>query len=89
MVIYYDFLFDQTAQFNNPTITSRNAAQEVDFYSVWSATEWLTLSAVLGFAVPGAGLKQAAQAFVIDNGPLGRAVGRTMTLAELFVSVKY
>ena len=36
-----------------------------------------------------AGLKQAAQVFVIDNGPVGRSVGRTMTLAELFVSIKY
>ena len=47
-IIYYDFHFDQTAQFNNPNITSKNAAQEVDFYSVWSASEWLTLSGVLG-----------------------------------------
>jgi hypothetical protein len=88
-IIYYDFHFDQTAQFINPNITSRNAAQEVDFYSVWSATEWLTLSGVLGFAVPGAGLKQAARAFVIDNAPVDRRVGRTMTLAELFVAIKY
>jgi hypothetical protein len=88
-MIYYNFHFDQTAQFNNPSITSKNAAQEVDFYSVWSATEWLTVSGVLAFAVPGAGLKQAAQAFVTDNGPLGRSVGRTMTLAELFVAIKY
>jgi hypothetical protein len=88
-IIYYDFHFDQTAQFNDPRITSKNAAQEVDFYSVWSATEWLTLSGVLGFAVPGAGLKQAARAFVIDNGPVDRRVGRTMTLAELFVAIKY
>lgn len=88
-VIYYDFHFDQTAQFNNPTITSKNAAQEVDFYSVWSATEWLTLSGVIGLAVPGTGLKQAARAFVIDNGPVDRRVGRTMTLAELFVAIKY
>jgi hypothetical protein len=44
---------------------------------------------VLAFAVPGAGLKQAAQAFVMDNGPLGHSVGRTMTLAEVFVAFKY
>jgi len=49
----------------------------------------LTLSGVLGFAVPGTGLKQTAQAFVIDNGPVDRRVGRTMTLAELFVTIKY
>ena len=77
------------AQFNNPSITSKNAAQEVDLYSVWSATEWLTVSGVVGFAATGTGLKQAAQAFVMGNGPLGRSVGRTMTLAELFVSIKY
>jgi hypothetical protein len=88
-IIYYDFHFDQTAQFANPSITSKNAAQEVDFYSVWSPTEWLSVSGVLAFAVPGVGLKQAAQAFVTDNGPLGRPVGHTMTLAELFVSIKY
>jgi hypothetical protein len=35
------------------------------------------------------GLKQAARAFVIDNGPGDRRVGRTMTLAELFVAIKY
>src|SRR5215472_17304347 len=88
-IIYYNFRFDQTAQFNNPSITSKSAAQEVDFYTVWAPTEWLNVSGVLAFAVPGAGLRQAAQAFVVDNGPLGRAVGGTMTLAELFVSVKY
>jgi hypothetical protein len=88
-IIYYDFHFDQTAQFDNPSITSRNAAQEVDVYSVWSATEWLTVSGVVGFAVPAAGLKQVAQAFVVDNGPTGRNVGRTMALAELFASIKY
>jgi hypothetical protein len=88
-IIYYDFHFDQAAQFNNPSITSKNAAQEVDLYSVWSATEWLTVSGVVGFAAIGTGLKQAAQAFIMDNGPLGRSVGRTMTLAELFVSIKY
>jgi hypothetical protein len=88
-IIYYNFLFDQTAQFNNPLITSKKAAQEVDFYSVWSPTGWLTVTGVLAFAVPGAGLKQAAQSFVIDNGPLGRSVGRTMTLAEVFLSIKY
>src|SRR5215469_8536104 len=88
-IIYYDFHFDQTAQFNNPSITSKNAAREVDFYSVWSPTEWLSVSGVLAFAVPGAGLQQAAQAFIMDNGPLGRSVGRTMALAELFVSIKY
>jgi hypothetical protein len=88
-ILYYNFHFDQTAQFNNPLITLKNAAQEVDFYTVWSATEWLTVTGVLAFAVPGAGLKQAAQSFVIDNGPANRAVGRTMTLAEVFLSIKY
>jgi hypothetical protein len=88
-IIYYDFHFDQTAQFNNPSITSKNAAQEVDFYSIWSPTEWLTVSGVVGFAVPGFGLKQAAHSFVIDNGPLGRSVGHTMALAELFAAIKY
>jgi alginate export protein len=88
-ILYYNFRFDQTAQLNNPLITSKNAAQEVDFYSVWSATEWLTVTGVIAFAVPGAGLKQAAQAFVLDNRPVGRSVGRTMTLAELFVAIKY
>jgi len=88
-ILYYNFRFDQTAQFNNPLITSKNAAQEVDFYSVWSATEWLTITGVVAFAVPGAGLKQAGQAFVVENGPAGRDVGRTMTLAELFVAIKY
>jgi hypothetical protein len=88
-IIYYDFHFDQTAQFGKPSITSKDAAQEVDFYSVWSATEWLTVSGVVGFAVPGTGLKQAAQAFVIANGPIDRRIGRTMTLAELFLAIKY
>src|SRR5439155_1204249 len=54
-IIYYNFHFDQTAQFNNPLVTSKNAAQEVDFYSVWSATEWLTVSGVVAFAVPRGG----------------------------------
>ena len=88
-ILYYNFHSDQPAQFDNALITSKNAAQEVDFYSVWSATEWLTVTGVLAFAVPGAGLKQAAQAFVIENGPFGRRVGRTMSLAELFLAIKY
>src|SRR5262249_494573 len=88
-VLYYNFHFDQTAQFNNSLITSKNAAQEVDFYSVWSPTEWLTVTGVMALAVPSTGLKQAAQVFVVDTGPLGRRVGRTMSLAELFVSIKY
>jgi Alginate export len=88
-ILYYNFRFDQAAQFNNPLITSKNAAQEIDLYSVWSATEWLTVTGVLGFMVPGAGLKQAGQAFVTDNGPPDLRVGRTMPLAELFVSIKY
>ena len=88
-ILYYNFRFDQTAQFDNALITSKNAAQEVDFYAVWSATEWLTITGVLAFAVPGAGLKQAARAFVIDNGPPGGTVGRTMSLAEAFVAIKY
>ena len=29
------------------------------------------------------------QAFVVENGPAGRDVGRTMSLAELFVAIKY
>jgi hypothetical protein len=68
-ILYYNFRFDQPAQFDNPLITAKNAAQELDFYSVWSETEWLTLTGVVAFATPGTGLKQAAQAFVIDNGP--------------------
>jgi Alginate export len=88
-MIYYNFHFDQTAQFNDPRITSKNVANEVDFYTVWSATEWLTVSGVLGFMMPGTGLKRAAQAFVAENGPGDRLVGRTMTLAELFVAIKY
>src|SRR5215813_3009749 len=83
-ILYYNFRFDQAAQFNSPAITSKNAAQEVNFYSVWSPAEWLTVTGVLGLMIPGAGLKQAAQAFVADNGPPGLRVGRTMTLAELF-----
>ena len=47
------------------------------------------MTGVIAFAVPGSGLRQAAQAFVADNGPVGRSVGRTMTLAELFVAIKY
>ena len=35
------------------------------------ATQWLTLSGVVEFAVPGSGLRQAAQAFVVNNGPIG------------------
>ena len=52
-ILYYNFRFDQPAQFNNALITSKNAAQEVDFYSVTSSTEWLTVTGVIAFAVPG------------------------------------
>jgi hypothetical protein len=88
-ILYYNFRFDQPAQFGYALITSKKAAQEIDFYSVWSATEWLTLTGVIAFAVPGARLKQAAQAFVIENGPPNLRVGRTMTVAELFLAIKY
>ena len=43
----------------------------------------------LSLTLPSPGLKQAAQAFVADNGPAGRVVGRTMTLAELILEIKY
>jgi hypothetical protein len=71
-LLYYGFCFDQVAQFNSPLITSKNAAQEFNLYSIWSPTEWLTVTGVLGFMVPSAGLKQATQAFVADNRPSGR-----------------
>ena len=87
--IYYNFDFDQVSQFNDPRITAHHAADELDLYAKWSPYEWLDVTGVFGFAVPGAGLKQAARAFVADNGPAGRAVGRTMTLAELIVEIKY
>jgi len=37
-ILYYNFRFDQPAQFDNALTTSKNAAREVDLYSVWSAT---------------------------------------------------
>jgi hypothetical protein len=87
--IYYNFDFDKVAQFNDPRITGRHAADEVDLYAKWSPTEWFGLTGVLGFAVPGAGLKQAAQAFIADNAPIGGGGGRTMALAELILEFKY
>ena len=87
--IYYNLRFDQVAQFNDPRITSNHALNEVDLYATWLPTKWLTVSTVLGFAVPGEGFRQAARAFVIDNGPPGRSVGKTMTLGEMIVSVKF
>jgi hypothetical protein len=87
--IYYNFRFDRVAQFNEPRITSRHAADELDLYATWTMTDWATLSGVVAFAIPGRGLRQAAQAFVADNGSSGGGVGRTMTLAELFLTIKY
>jgi len=87
--IYYSFDFDKVAQFNDPRITARHAADEVDLYAKWSPNDWLGLTGVFGFAVPGAGLKQEAQAFIADNGPASRSVGHTMTLAELILEIKY
>jgi len=87
--IYYSFDFDHPAQFNDPRITAHHAADELDLYAKWTLTDWLGLTGVFGFAVPGAGLKQAAQAFRADNGPAGRATGRTETLAELILELKY
>src|SRR5215472_13556850 len=43
-ILYYNFQFDWPAQFDKPLVTSKNAAQEVDSYSDWSATEWLTIT---------------------------------------------
>jgi hypothetical protein len=87
--LYYRFDFDQPNQFNDPRITAHHAADELDLYAKWSPTDWLGLTGVFGFAVPGAGLKQAAQAFVADNGPPGRTTGGTTTLAELILEIKY
>ena len=87
--IYYSFDFDQVAQFNNAAITAHHAADELDLYGEWTINERLTLTGVFGFAVPGAGLKQAARAFVAENGPAGRSVGGTMTLGELILQIKY
>jgi hypothetical protein len=87
--IYYSFDFDKVAQFNDPRITARHAADELDLYAKWSPNDWLGLTGVFGFAVPGAGLKQEARAFIADNGPASRSVGHTMTLAELILEIKY
>jgi Alginate export len=87
--IYYSFDFDQVSQFNNPGITAHHAADELDLYAKWSPNQWFDLTGVFGFAIPGAGMKQAAAAFVAENGPAGRAVGRTMTLVELIAEIKY
>ncbi len=87
--LYYSFDFDQVSQFNKPGITAHHAADELDLYAEWSVNDRLTLTGVFGFVVPGAGLKQAAQAFIAENGPAGRATGRTMTLAELILQIKY
>ncbi len=87
--IYYSFDFDKVAQFNDPRITAGHAADELNFYARWSPNDWFGLAGIFGFAIPGPGLKQAAQAFVADNGPAGRVVGRTMTLAELILEIKY
>jgi hypothetical protein len=87
--IYYNFRFDQVAQFNDPRITSRHAADELDLYATWTMSDWANLSGVVGFAIPGKGLRQAAQAFVADNGSAGGGVGKTMTLAKLILAIKY
>jgi hypothetical protein len=87
--IYYNFDFDKIGQFNDPLITARHAADEIDLYAEWSPKEWLKVTGVVGFAIPGAGLKQAAQVFVAENGPAGRSVGHTMTLAELIFEIEY
>ena len=87
--VYYNLYFDQLNQFGEPHITKRHAADEVDLYAVWSPKEWLKVTGVVGFAVPGGGLKQAAQVFVAENGPAGRSVGHTMTLAEVIFEIEY
>ncbi|HYB10973.1 MAG TPA: alginate export family protein [Alphaproteobacteria bacterium] len=88
-VIFYDFRFDQTAQFNNPSITNDHALDEVDVYAIWSPEKWLSISSVLGFGVPGEGFKQAAASFVAANGPPGRTVGNTIVLGEIVATVKF
>jgi hypothetical protein len=87
--IYYSFDFDQVRQFNDPRITASHAADELDVYAEWTLSDQFTLTGLFGFAVPGAGLKQAAQAFIADNGAGSHGVGRTMTLAELLLQFKY
>jgi hypothetical protein len=87
--IYYDFDFDQVRQFDDPGITARHAADELDLYAEWSLNDKTSVTGVFGFAVPGAGLKQAAQVFIAKSGPSGRAFGRTTTLVELILQYKY
>jgi len=87
--IYYNFNFDQIRQFDDPSITAGHAADELDLYAEWSINDQTTLTGVFGFAVPGAGLKQAAQAFIAENGPADRSVGRTTTLVEVTLQYKF
>ena len=88
-LIFYDFRFDHTAQFNNPRITSDHALDEIDLYATWTPEKWLSVSSVLGFAISGDGFKQAAASFVAVNGPAGRSVGGTIVLGEIVATVKF
>jgi hypothetical protein len=87
--IFYDFYFDEVRQFNDPRISASHALDEVDLYAAWSPRSWMTVTGLVGVAVPGSGFKQAASAFVADNGPPGRATGKTMTLGELLLTFHY
>jgi hypothetical protein len=56
-VIYFNFLLDQP-QAVAPTVTEKDVANEIDFYTDWKVTGNFTLSFVLAFANPGTAVQQ-------------------------------
>jgi hypothetical protein len=63
-VLYWRFLLDQPATLasflHRPT--AEDFAEEIDFYVDWQISESLSLSSVLGLALPGRGARQAFDA---------------------------
>jgi hypothetical protein len=57
-VIYFNFRLDQP-QAVAPTVTDKDVANEVDFYTDWKLTRNFTTSIVLAFANPGSAVEQA------------------------------
>jgi hypothetical protein len=58
-VIYYNFRLDQP-QAVAPTVTDRDVANEVDFYTDWKVNRNFTATIVLAFANPGSAVEQAS-----------------------------
>jgi hypothetical protein len=85
-LIGYRHDFASVAQFNNAAVTSRKALAEIDAYAVWAATDFLTVSGLIGWARPMEGFKQLARQQVAGNTGYPALSPGTRTDADIWLT---